>query len=140
MSPTSFLSIIAGIRQFGLAGDGADLRDLIAAYERQEAEITHLKGELAKAGEHDVSLTMHADGKFLDEDGGEWELTEATYRERTKDCGCDDCRHYHAVNAFISQTKENSDTSPSIEPFDDYYLADGPAFYNRPDKENSDGE
>lgn len=51
--------ILAGIRQFGLAPDGSDLRDLAAALERKDAEIERLGAGIQTQGaEIDRVCTM----------------------------------------------------------------------------------
>jgi hypothetical protein len=46
IKPYTFRSIIEGIQHFGLAADGADLRDLMAAYDRLAAENTELRSTM----------------------------------------------------------------------------------------------
>lgn len=53
ISPADPAVILAGIRQFGLAPDGSDLRDLAAAFARRDAEIARLRKALRRIAEND---------------------------------------------------------------------------------------
>ena len=44
--------------------------------------------------EFHVRLIMQGDGRFYDEEGGEWVLSDETYHERTANCTCSHCKSH----------------------------------------------